>query len=299
MNASDWNSIAYPWEEGDAIRIAPVVVYHDAVSMLSAEYTHPYYTWWWLESGSLRLEAAGETNVIGPQHSIFIPSGLRRAHHFAPGSRLISINFFAHWPHGLPVLSLPHPVFGEGAAAVALRRLALRVCAVLKRSRSQERLLHRRAWSLADLLDLKAAMIRFVNQLFGELARHGGVVTTLRPGDARLAYVLGEIQTHLRAGPLPFEAWRRETGLGRSQLENLGRKHLQMTLAAYRNQLLMAEACRRLVAPCGSVKEIAAALGFVDSSHFCRWLRQQTGRTPGDFQNLQLLGVDQQIGHPR
>ncbi len=284
-SAQSWCSSRYSWNDVEEIRISPMGIYRGKVVSPRAAYTHPYYTWWWINTGSLRLEVSGETLWVKAGQWIFIPTGLRRIQAFAAGSHLISLNFFAHWPDGLPLLSLPRPVVGNGETCPSLRRLATRVCTVLERQGSAERHLHRMNLTLPEVLSVKAALHHFVNTLFGYVASQGGSMTIVSHEDSRLAKVLNSIQANLRAGPLPFPEWHEQTGLGRSQLENLARKHLRMSLAAYRNRLLMTEACRRLGAQAALVKEVADALGFVDSSHFCRWLRQHTGRSPTDFRN--------------
>lgn len=262
-----------------------MVIYRGEVTSRWGAYTHPYYTWWWLESGSVRLETPEATLHVCARQWIFIPTGTRRIQTFSAGSRIVSMNFFAHWPDGLPLLFLPRPLIANEEACPALRKLAAQVCTVLEQNQGGENHFHRMNLTMPELLAVKSGLYRFVNTLFGYAAGQGGSVTHTSNEDSRLAKVLNSIQSDLRAGPLPFSQWHEQTGLGRSQLENLARKHLRMSLAAYRNRLLIAEACRRLGANAALIKEVADALGFVDTSHFSRWLRQHTGRSPTDFRN--------------
>lgn len=280
-----WKSSLYSWNEVENIQISPIVIYRGEVVSLRADYTHPYYTWWWFEEGAVKLEIGEETLSVNAGQWVFIPSGVRRVQTFAPQSRIISMNFFAHWPDGLPLLYVAQPLTGNAKTCPPLRQLALRVCAVLEKKRERKTMLSHMSLTMPEILAVKSGLHDFVNALFGHAASRGGSMTMVSHEDPRLAKVLNWIQSNPQIGPLPFSEWHQQTGLKRSQLENLAQKHLQMSLTTYRNRLLAAEACRRLGVQSALVKQVADALGFVDSSHFCRWLRQHTGRSPSDFRH--------------
>lgn len=53
-------------------------------------------------------------------------------------------------------------------------------------------------------------------------------------------------------------------------------------------QRVLTEAKRELVFTGSAIHEIAYALGFADPSHFARFFRKQTGKTPQDFRSAQL-----------
>lgn len=280
-----WLSSQYSWKEVESIQISPMVIYRGKVASRYGAYTHPYYTWWWIAAGSVKLEIPRNTLHIDAGRWVFIPVGTRRIQRFSEDCRLISVNFFAQWPNGLPLLSLSQPVIGDEASCPALRKLATRICTVLEQNQGGENHLRNMKLTIPEVLAVKSGLYNFVNTLFEYIATQGGNATIASQEDPRLAMVLDWIQANMRAGPLPFEEWRQQTGLGRSQLENLSRHHLRMSLSTYRNQLLVAEACRRLGIHSVLVKQVAEELGFVDSSHFCRWLRKHTGRSPADFRN--------------
>lgn len=280
-----WFSSLYSWNEVEGIQISPMVIYQGKVVSRWGAYTHPYYTWWWFDSGEVKLETPGETFHVRAGEWVFIPSNIRRVQTFAADSRIISMNFFAHWPNGLPLLFLPYPIMGDEDTCPPLRRLASRVCTALKKNKDGEYHLSRMNLTLPEVLAVKSRLNEFVNVLFEYAASNEGTMTMTTHEDPRLAQVLNWIQENPGIGPLPFDKWREQIGLGRSQLENLARKYLKMSLVMYRNRLLAAEACRRLGVHAALVKQVASDLGFVDSSHFCRWLQQQTGRNPGDFRN--------------
>jgi AraC-like DNA-binding protein len=102
--------------------------------------------------------------------------------------------------------------------------------------------------------------------------------------DARLLRVLESLNSQLRGGPLPFETWKRETGLSRVQLERIAKKQLGVSLRAHRDERLLSEIRRSLASGRESLKETAARLGFFDAPHFNRWVRIHTGRSPRELQ---------------
>ena len=99
-------------------------------------------------------------------------------------------------------------------------------------------------------------------------------------GDTRLDVVLDQLAGRARAGPLPFVAWKQMTGLGRQQLDRLACLHLGCRLREHRDKVLLAEVHHRLAADHSSIKLHAFELGFVDTAHFCRWVKRQSGLSP-------------------
>ncbi len=268
------------------ILIEPMIIYRSAVSPsgLASRRALPFYTWWWLESGNVVVEANNKLQTVQPGQWILIPAGLMRVQNFEPGSTIISINVLASWGNRLPLLTLAEPLVGDGNRTPQLWQRAEAVCQVLEDSGDTVRS-GRSGASLTvhDALRFRARLSEFVSTLLDYAADHGGKWTDRSVSDPRLEQVLESIRKHLKAGPLPFELWQQETHLGRSQLERLARQHFQMSLATYRDRLLTAEVCRRLSSREVLVKQIAADLGFVDVAHFCRWLRRQIGQSPGEF----------------
>ena len=271
------------WEEASGIEIVPMILYRGGVAVNGFHSTRalPFYTWWWLLEGHLRVEAAGSTLHLKPGRWIFIPAGMKRTQQFTRESRIISINFSACWASGLPILILPEPLTGGEEAG--LRPLAEEVCTHSGGGIRSGRIpLHKHRTTIGEMLNLRASLACFVNALIHHASLHGGRLNEAIVGDQRLEGVLWSLREKLQAGPLPYEEWERQTGLGRSQIDRLARNAVGMSLHAYRDRLLAAEACRRLTAQ-SLVKQVAEDLGFVDTAHFCRWMRRHTGRSPAGF----------------
>lgn len=273
-----------PWADVRGIAVSPAICYQGEVAAVGRNITaaNPFYSWWWLLEGEVRVEAAGEVFRVPAGRWILIPWGTRRHQQFSPGSRIISINFSASWATGVPLLVLPRPILRVGEEALKVLAQAVSAASGGDGERNHASL-YRREISIGQSLDLTAALARFIKALFLEATETGeGRISEPVVSDGRLEQVLWHLQTSLQAGPLPFPRWEEQTGLSRSQLDRLSRELLGTSLHRYRDRILTAEACRRLAAQV-QVKQVAQDLGFVDTAHFCRWVRRHTGHTPAEI----------------
>lgn len=263
------------------------IAYHDAVAtkMLDLRTAHPFYTWWWCDRGGGTIRSGRSTYTMAPGQWVLLPPNLVRHHRIEPGTVLVSISFEAAWATGTPLLEMQGPLVVNGAGHARLRDAAREVChaagAVISKDpptgidgvaicRAQGRL----SLFTAELLALAAPL--------------GGVLTTPGSGDDRLDRVLREIRLRPWAGPLPWSDWSRRVGLSASQLNRLCRQVHGVSLRRKRDQLLVDELRQRLAMGAGSIKEVAAALGFVDTAHLCRWTRSHTGRSPAELRRDSL-----------
>jgi AraC family carnitine catabolism transcriptional activator len=71
--------------------------------------------------------------------------------------------------------------------------------------------------------------------------------------------------------------------LSRSQIDRLFQRHLGLSPRQWCQQQALAFAQHALLASNQSVKEIAATLRFCDASHFAKWFRSLTGRSPSQL----------------
>ena len=140
--------------------------------------------------------------------------------------------------------------------------------------------LDQRKLSLGEYMQLSTALGWFVECLLAQSAVQGAARCAPTTGDARLDLVIDHLSRFLRAGPLPYAEWKRTTGLSRPHLDRLARVNLRLSLREHRDHLLLTEIHRRLSIDRSSIKRHALDLGFVDSSHFCHWVKRQSGLTP-------------------
>ena len=279
---TSWTSQLFDWEIARGIEVIPTIIYRRKVPP-DAEHvtvTHPYYAWWWILEGEVQVKTSKEAIRVRAGRWILIPAGLRRTQHFPSGSRIVSINFIARWAQGLPLVDMPNLLSATSETVPALPRLANQVCQASGGDDDPHQMsLRARKLSIGNSLELSTSFHQFVNVLLGYAIQCGGRLQTFTTEDSRLEHVLKSIRSQVQAGPLPYREWQKQTGLGRSQLDRLAQTHLHISLHAYRDHLLIAEACRRLASH-ETVKQTAAMLGFGDSAHFCRWVRRHLGRSP-------------------
>jgi AraC-like DNA-binding protein len=243
--------------------------------------THPFYTWWWLDQGSVTLILKDKKCIVPARHWVLIPVGMTRHQHFSDDAVLNSINFAARWPNGLPLLRLPDLVIQKATARHPLITFALatqRAAGTPVSSRFVS--LDQRHLSLGGCVRLFAALGHFIACLLDQPALREMARCAPATGDSRLDLVLDQMSRRLRAGPLPYAAWKQATGLSRPQLDRLARSSLGFSLRHHRDHLLLAEVYRRLSIDHSAIKLHAMELGFVDSAHFCRWVKHQSGLTP-------------------
>lgn len=291
----EWQTASIPIAQLQTMGVSTSLLYRGKVNnpKLVRRAVLPQFTWWRILKGVCHLEACGEKRQIRAGEWVLIPAGVLREQRFDDASEIVSINLFCTWPGGNPVLQIPRILTGRSAAIPGVYALADRICQALEAHtppddrRAVERY-ENYAPSLSDYLIFRAELHRFVERLLGYAAARGAWIQRLEGGDTRLEKVLSELRSDPMAGPLPYARWQTEVGVGRSHLERLAVRHLGFRLHTYRDRFLLLRACDLLMLRALRVKEIAGRLGFVDSAHFCRWIRHRTGHSP---QNLRTAPV--------
>jgi AraC-like DNA-binding protein len=259
----------------------PVLAYDGPVSPRTRHLAsqNPFHGWWWLRTGTAEIRHSGKRLRLSPGDWIFFPSAWQRTHRLSPDAHLVSIGFELAWPHGAPVLEMDAPLVGRGDAD--LLRLGARVAlAYADPVGGFAEPLRNRQLGLAAWLEARGALCELASHLASRALAAGARVSPRTPRDARLARVLADIEAHPRAGPLPYDRWVAACGLGRVQLDRLARRHLGLSLRAWRDARLDREIRRQLGASRSSMKEIAAELGFADPAHFTHWVHRRLGTAP-------------------
>ncbi len=274
---------SHEWSDLRGIRIEPMILNHGAIEAWANHRTsvHPFFAWWWLDVGSVTLEVRERRLVVPAGHWVLIPPGLVRHQAFSDDARVNSINFSARWANGLPLFRVPGPVVQAASSRDGLIRAAVATQRAGRTRKSSSFVrLDQRKLGVADHLRLTARLADFVELLLRQPPLRSSTDDGPGTGDARLDHVLDQLGGVPRAGSLPYESWREAHGLGRAQLDRLARQYLGRSLRRHRDELLLAEIHRRLALDHSSIKRHAYELGFVDSAHFCRWVKQHTGLTP-------------------
>ncbi len=143
----------------------------------------------------------------------------------------------------------------------------------------QERFLAREGHRLATRALLALIAIEAA-RLAASRARTGSV--TLAPADPTLQALRELVEDHFRKErQIGFYAGRLHMTTDR--LNDLVKRATGVTAGHLIRQRVLTEAKRELVFTNRAIHDIAYDLGFSDPSHFARFFRKQTGKTPQDF----------------
>ena len=262
------------------IQVEPVFAYRGAVAKWASdlEARNPYFSFWFLEAGRVRIDWDGGVCRVPEGRAVLIPAGLHRHHRFSPDARLLSLSFRTWWENGRTLLHFQKPAVASPAAGRPLSAAARRAIG-LSRSAGTDP-------SPAGRLAFHGALELFVAEILRWATGAGLLSGESRPADPRLSLVIQSLDARIQAGPLPFAEWKRETGLSRVHIERIARRELGRSLRVHRDELLLSEVRRTLAHGNESLKETAARFGFFDAAHFTRWIRKQTGRNPSDLRGL-------------
>ncbi|MCC5807721.1 MAG: helix-turn-helix transcriptional regulator [Opitutales bacterium] len=247
---------------------------------------HSHCVWWHILCGSVSVDTVGGTLSGGlrarPGTSLCMAPGEVRTHVFTPDARVISVHFSVETPDGRSLFRGRDPVVWQpGGAADDVAAAGGRLANAVKVGRGGVP---------ADGLRIRGQLYLFAAALFNALEATGTVAVAETAADSRLQAVQADLSRAPRAGPLPYERWTRLTGLSRSQLDRLCRRHCAESLRTRRDAVLMARLERALAADSRDIKALAYDHGFVDASHLTRWFRRQSGTTPGAFRQS-LRGI--------
>jgi AraC family transcriptional regulator, transcriptional activator of pobA len=155
----------------------------------------------------------------------------------------------------------------------------IRRLSVLCNDLYQERFLVREGHRLATRALLALIAIEAA-RLAASRARTGSV--TLAPADPTLQALHCLVEDHFRnERQIGFYAQRLRMTTDR--LNDLVKRATGVTAGHLIRQRVLTEAKRELVFTNRAIAEIAYDLSFADPSHFARFFRKQTGKTPQDF----------------
>lgn len=271
------------------LEITPHIAYKGKVADWACDVTTipPYTTWWEVESGRVRVTTRDGTWQARPGDWILLPQGVQRRQIIKPGTVLTSLSFRAVWPSGCPVFVQRDPLVERTSPSPG--REARHFCREIRRQNGPRKLpLQQQAFGMDGWMVLQAALFSFLGALLRQLS---GLGIDMHPdswGNARLDSVVGDLRRGLKIGPLPYAAWKKQWGVSRATLDRMALRLLGHSLRAHRDVLLKEELQRQFLHSSLSAKELSARYGFHDQAHFTRWVRRQTGKTPGGLKQRVL-----------
>ena len=105
-----------------------------------------------------------------------------------------------------------------------------------------------------------------------------------RPQDIRISYVIARIEAHL-AEPCRVDQLAQAVNMSPSYLTRLFRDQTGCSPASYVRELRLRRAYELVQTTFLSIKEVMAAVGWNDPSHFCRAFKARFGVSPKGLRN--------------
>lgn len=238
--------------------------------------TDLYYVSWYIRSGNAEIKCNGQTFQAGAGQWVFMDPFTRRSHRLWGDPVLVSIRFRLSW-RGLDYLP---PQLGirvvDGGDLGQLLAAAEALCEA----------------DQGELTPTSAAYFRRQSLFFGYLEqwrrqRETFGVAEHFPRDQRVFAIIEHLASHLSIQPIDYAGLQRAVGLSRAQINRIFQRETGMSPRQWMVARCLDEAQQRIRQGSQSLKEIAALLGFFDASHFTRWHRRQTGRSPTDWREMQ------------
>lgn len=276
-------------EEEHPFTLQPRLHYRGSVPPggLETDAQHSFFTWWWIESGRAVIHTRGARYKLRPGMWYLHPPGLWRQQSISPDTRLISLNFTAQWATGRPLWELRQPLALDGRKDGELRERAAAFCRA-SRTDPQARSPSTRPDSVAAACQIQRQLWDFMAALSVRLEALGIGPPPCTHGDPRLDEALLRLRQKPLAGPAVLRENAAAVGLSRSRLDGICREHLKQSLSGVRDEILISEIRQRLAVENAPVKALASRFGFVDASHFCRWVKRSTGKSPGALRRTPL-----------
>ncbi len=236
------------------------------------------YACWYLRSGRVSLNWKGKREEALPGEWVLCDPVLKRSQRFSADARILSVRFQILW-EGQEIFRVPGlPCHFQARRAPAL--LPAAEALVREFGPGGDSGGPRPALSPLAHARLQAAFLNFVAQWHGALEALGLGPSGRAQGDPRLARALEMLAQHEGLGVIPYPGLCEASGLSRAQLDRLFLRHLGMSPRRFAERNCLAAAERLLSEGRLSIKECAASLSFVDSSHFAKWFQRMTGMSP-------------------
>lgn len=237
---------------------------------------------WLVREGWAQVEHGGQSHRAEPGQWLIVKPG-RRVQTFSADARLISIAFDARWPDGSHLFDKGLSLVVDAKNAPDLEKLVRPILQIIKRVNPDTWDARDHEVDLALFFQIEQLLFRWLVALADVLAARGIGHTGHTGLDERVRMALDLMLTHDPGEPLDFARLAAKAGLSQNHLVRLFRHDLQTTPAQYWDRLRIEHARHRLLQPEARVKEVSIELGFTYLSHFSKWFKHHTGRTPREI----------------
>jgi AraC-like DNA-binding protein len=259
----------------------------DAGAILrSTEYTNSGA--WLVRRGWAQVEHGSRVHRAKPGQWLIVKPG-QRVQTFSADARLISIAFDARWPDGSHLFDKGLSLVVDGKDAPYLERLVHPILRMMKRVNPDTWDARDDVVELTRFFEIEQLLLRWLIALADVLDARG-VAHSGRSGiDERVRAAVDLMQASDLAEPLHPEQLAAKVHLSPNHLVRLFRRELQTTPSRYWDRLRLEHARHRLLQPDSRIKEVSVELGFTYLSHFSKWFKQRTGKTPRAMQKAHVV----------
>lgn len=234
---------------------------------------------WLVREGMATVEHDGQSFTARPGQWLIVKPG-PRVQTFAADTRMLSIAFEARWPDGSHLFGEGLSLVIESAEAPELERKVRPILDTVIKIAPGTWDLRGHAADLRCFLRLEMLLCEWLSELSEVVERYGVQHTGHFGIDERIRVALDLLQAQDLALPIDLEALAAAVHVSPNHLIRLFRKDLRSTPNQYWDRLRIEQATNRLRQPGSRIKEVAIDLGFRHLSHFSKWFKKHTGKTP-------------------
>lgn len=248
------------------------------------------YTTWYVRKGTARAQSEGKSVKATAGDWVFFDPFILRNHSLDPGTHLLSIRMQIEWRGRFslpPIQSMRILKFRQPSN---LLKAGTTLSVAYDRHQAAPPAVHTDCAFEAAFFDWLAEWhkVRKQHSQSGDLETH--------VSDPRIHQILSFLSERPGLGVIDYAALEQQVLLSRSQIDRLCRTQLGLTPRQWCERRTLAMAQHWLASSRVSIKEIAHRLGFVDASHFAKWLRRQTGQSPRQARGYGGVGPGYGIG---
>jgi AraC-like DNA-binding protein len=239
---------------------------------------------WLVRKGWAQVEHDGQRHRAKPGQWLIVKPG-RRVQTFSGDARLISIAFDARWPDGSHLFDKGLSVLVDGEDAPELEKLVRPILQTMQRVNPDTWDARDHVVDLVLFFRIEQLLLRWLIALAKVLEARGILHSGHAAIDERVRSAIDLMHTYDLAEQLDPERLATEVHVSQTHLVRLFRRDLQATPSQYWDRLRIEHARHRLLQPDSRVKEVSIELGFTYLSHFSKWFKRHTGRTPRAMQS--------------
>ena len=239
---------------------------------------------WLVMKGWARVTQDGRTHEAKPGQWLIVKPG-KRVQTFASDTRMLSVAFEARGPDGSHLFDEGLSLVVDAKEAPVLERKAMPLLRSMKVVNPDTWDAREHRVDLDRFLLLQRRLCEWL-QALGEVLDDHGIAHSGKMGiDARLRKAIDLLNAYELGTSIDLQHVAAQAGISLNHLTRLFRRDLHTTPHEYRDRLRIEYACGRLAQPGSRVKEVAIELGFKYLSHFSKWFKRHTGKSPREMQH--------------